>query len=332
MSTRREDIDRAKGLAILLVVFGHLVARQDPAGVHWYEPLRYGIYLFHMPFFLYLSGYVAFLSGAARTPLARWSGLTKRRAQRLLVPFLLFGATITAGKLLAARLVQVDNVPAGLLPGLADLVWNTGASPALSVWYLLVLFVYSVGTPPLLALAGGRAWRLLPGALLLVAVPLPAILYLDRIGLFAVFFLAGGLAAEAGAGWTRPAGRFWPLALALLAGAILLAEAASPGPFAWRFWLLLCGLLAMPALHGLVLAPGIGAAALARLGRLSFPIYLFNTIFIGLAKGLMLKLLSWDGAHFALYAALLPAAGLAGPILLKRTLLWRIPALDRMTG
>ena len=48
---RRDDIDRAKGLAILLVVFGHLVARADPADVAWYEPLRRAVYAIHMPFF-----------------------------------------------------------------------------------------------------------------------------------------------------------------------------------------------------------------------------------------------------------------------------------------
>ena len=53
-------------MAIILVVFGHLVAREDPAGVGWYGPLRMVVYLFHMPFFFYLSGYVAVLSGADR--------------------------------------------------------------------------------------------------------------------------------------------------------------------------------------------------------------------------------------------------------------------------
>lgn len=33
---RRLDLDRAKGLAILLVVYGHIVARQAPANNEWY--------------------------------------------------------------------------------------------------------------------------------------------------------------------------------------------------------------------------------------------------------------------------------------------------------
>ncbi len=110
-ASRLADIDRAKGLAILLVVFGHLVARQGPTGVGWYDPLRIGIYLFHMPLFMYLSGYVAFMSGAARAPLSGWPAFVRRRAVRLLVPFLLFGLIILCAKLVFARIAIVDNVP-----------------------------------------------------------------------------------------------------------------------------------------------------------------------------------------------------------------------------
>ena len=65
---RRLDLDRAKGYAILLVVAGHLVANTAPEGAGWYEPLRYALYRFHMPFFLYLSGTVAVLSGVLAAP------------------------------------------------------------------------------------------------------------------------------------------------------------------------------------------------------------------------------------------------------------------------
>ncbi|CAG4913552.1 unnamed protein product [Acidocella sp. C78] len=60
-------------------------------------------------------------------------------------------------------------------------------------------------------------------------------------------------------------------------------------------------------------------------------IYLFNTIFIGLAKGLLLLVTGWNGARFLPVAAVLMSAGLIGPILLKRKVLRAIPALDRMT-
>jgi len=111
---RRLDLERAKGIAILLVVLGHIVAREAPPGVEWYEPLRQAIYRFHMPFFLYLSGTVLVLSGAAATPPAAWPGLLRRRAQRLLLPFFLLGLLILAAKL-AARMpnVEIHHYPVG---------------------------------------------------------------------------------------------------------------------------------------------------------------------------------------------------------------------------
>ena len=89
----------------------------------------------------------------------------------------------------------------------------------------------------------------------------------------------------------------------------------------------------MPTLHGLVRQSWLARSAnLLQLGIFSFVIYLLNTPFIGLAKGLLLKLLPWDGPNFLLYLPLLMVAGLYGPILLKKTLFRRIPSLDRVTN
>ena len=88
----------------------------------------------------------------------------------------------------------------------------------------------------------------------------------------------------------------------------------------------------MPALHGLVRHRYFATSAmLLTLGAYSFVIYLLNTPVIGLVKGAMLKVLPWDGVNFLLYAPVLTAAGALLPILLKRYLLDRVPALRRMT-
>jgi peptidoglycan/LPS O-acetylase OafA/YrhL len=288
-----------------------------------------------MPFFMYLSGYVTFLSRTARTPLARWPSLIRRRAARLLVPFLLFGLGILAAKLIAARIVAVDNVPTGLWDGLRALVWDTGHSPATSVWYILVLFVYCAATPLLLQI-GGRALVFAVAALLYL-VPAPQILYLDRICSFFIFFVVGGLAADAGERWSRIVDTWrWPAlaALTLLAATVASGQIAFTWTegmqgFPYKWALLVAGLLSMPALHGV--ARTLRAPVLDTLGRYSFVIYLLNTPFIGVAKAVLLKLTPWDGAHFAPFAAALMLAGTAGPILTKRLLLRRWGPMDRMT-
>jgi fucose 4-O-acetylase-like acetyltransferase len=327
--TRRTDLDMAKGLAILLVVFGHLVARADPAGVEWYEPLRRAVYAFHMPFFLYLSGMVAVFSGGFYAPLAAWGGLARARAKRLLVPFFGLGLLIVAGKLLAARVMFVDNRPADLAAGLGSLVWHTADSPALSIWYLFVLFVFSL-VAPLVVRGQRRRLPLLIGlALLLYLVPLPAYAYLDHLGRYAIYFALGALAASFDAGWTRFIDRFWPVCMALLA-ALLAAIAAYGAAWSVPLTLLPVGALSMPALHGLVRFLG-ASPSLSFLGRYSFMIYLFNTLFIGFAKSLMLQVSTWDGAHFMPFAMALMLAGTMGPVGLKRYAFKRVKWLDKMT-
>jgi fucose 4-O-acetylase-like acetyltransferase len=313
-------------------VIGHLAARSSPQGNDWYLVLKHALYRFHMPFFMYLSGYVVFLTGAARIPPSKWPELASRRTYRLLLPFVLFGLAILLGKLIASRFIQVDNLPGSLAAGLKGLVWNTDVSPAESVWYLVVLFALSIMVPPILWVLRGRSAPLLVLALILYVLPVPQVLYLDRIARFMSFFAMGGLASDAGKSWLDLVDRYFPLALLALLVALSVSLLVFP---AWNpdIPLFVCGTLSMPALHGLVRHRYFAnSSLLLTFGAYSFVIYLLNTPFIGLVKGAMLKLLPWDGANFLLYAPVLTAAGVFLPILLRRYLLSRVPALDRMTA
>ena len=113
------DIERAKGLAIILVVIGHIVAREPPANNEWYVVLKTAIYAFHMPFFMYLGGLVFFHVGDAVNPRPSYGTYLIRRAERLLVPFLSLGLLILLGKFAAEQFLYVDNKPASLSDGLS---------------------------------------------------------------------------------------------------------------------------------------------------------------------------------------------------------------------
>ena len=93
----------------------------------------------------------------------------------------------------------------------------------------------------------------------------------------------------------------------------------------------LSNVLCIPALHGLMRRYGFAhSSVLLRLGSYSFAIYLLNTIFIGLTKGALLKLVPWDGRYFFIFLPILLAVGLMGPILIREMALRRVPALARM--
>jgi uncharacterized membrane protein YcfT len=65
----------------------------------------------------------------------------------------------------------------------------------------------------------------------------------------------------------------------------------------------LVGMASVPAvLAWMQNLPAAPQGWLAVLGRASLAIYLMNTIAIGLTKGVMLKLLPWDGVNFLLYS------------------------------
>ncbi len=318
----RTDIDRAKGLAILLVVFGHLMAEGYPRGNAWYDTAKDIVYSFHMPFFMYLSGYVFSLAG--KQTVRDYAGFLRDRAMRLLLPFLLFGLLIVAGKYFSQFFLYVDDPPPGLLTGIGGLVVNTRDSPALSIWYVYVLFLYSAAIPLLWRL--GLRW---PGALLLgallFAMPAGDFLYLDRAAGYFLFFAIGGWMASRPdiEGWFRRALPFW----LLLFGVTLLSEWSA---LSMQARLLLCGIAAIPALHGLVQIRAFARdRVLLALGFYAFSIYLLNTIVIGLVKAGYLRLAPFhDGwATFAL--ALFFVAGTLVPILIRR-LTARLPVLNWM--
>ncbi len=325
---RRLDLDRAKGIAILLVVVGHIVAAEPPAGAEWYDWPRYAIYRFHMPFFLYLSGYVAWLSGALRTPLAAMPGYTLKRAQRLLLPFLLLGTVVLVGKLVAQEFVHVDNRAAGLLAGLEDMVVTTERSPATFIWFLWVLFLCSVVAPPVWRALG--TWGLLAGGLLLLALEPPPLFYLDRFARHALFFGVGVAVAQNEARLLPAFASRQPLWWGALAVTLAAALAGwLPGDLS----LLGCGLAAIPALHGLAALPAMARQSWTLwLGKRSMAIYLFNVIAIGVVKAVLLVLgVPWTAEGFWIHAPALTAAGVFLPVLFKSLLLRRVPAFDRMT-
>jgi fucose 4-O-acetylase-like acetyltransferase len=330
-ASRRLDLDRAKGLGILLVVVGHLGARSVPAGNAWYAYLQTALYQFHMPFFMMLSGYVSMMTGAAMVSSDAWPRLVARRAERLLLPFALFGLFILVGKLVAARFMAVDNMPQSFWAGLSAMVWDTDHSPALSVWYVAVLFVIIAIVPPLLWALRASLPALLAVAVVVYFLPLPHVLYLDRVGRYLLFFVVGLAAAELGGRWCILVDRWWPAFLAAFA-AVLAWVVANFAAVDERLRLLACGLLAIVAFHGLVRSRLCsGNQWLLVLGNFSFVIYLLNTPFIGLAKGVMLKVSPWDGYAFLVFAPVMTFAGIAGPMLLKRYAFRRLPALDRLT-
>lgn len=325
------DIDRAKGLAIILVVFGHLVPHGTlPPGQEWYDVIWYAIYRFHMPFFMYLSGFVFFHVGSHLVvEPGAYASFLRTRAWRLLVPFFVFAAIIVGGKYVAASFMEVANRPESLFDGIYHVFFETESSSARSIWYVFVLFVYCVITPVLWLLCRRQVATALIVSLVLYLLPLPDHLYLDRVGRYFVFFMLGGVVAQYREALMQSFASWFPLLLVAFASSFALARRdISP-----ELSMLVIGILSIPVLHQLIRFPVLkNETLLLFLGQYAFIIYLLNTICIGLAKGLFVKVLPFQDGYFLLALVVLFAAGLGGPILVKRYALRYWPAADRLTS
>jgi fucose 4-O-acetylase-like acetyltransferase len=318
-------IEAVKGFGIVLVVAAHLVKYGTPGVPDWYTAFKFKVYLFHMPLLMFMSGYVFRLASHHERGLDDPSRYAARRADRLLLPFFFLGVLTIVGKWLAARWIEIDEPPQSLTSGLISIFVGTESSPVLTIWYLFVLFVYCVSTPALHALAG-RSWVVLwLVALAVHFIPVTDFVYANRVFQFYVFFIGGCLAAELAFIRRIPGHGLGLLALAGF-GLVLM--------FPWNrdAGLLVCGLLACLALpSAIAMLPAGSRNVLARLGRVSMVIYLFNVIFIGVGKAIYRISVPADLRSFGLLLFVTFAAGLFGPILLKAGV-DAVPVLRRSFG
>lgn len=322
------DVDAARGLTILLVVIGHVVARDldVPAGNAWYLDVKDAIYLFHMPLFMALTGITFALSLPRFAAWAEVARFSLGRVEKLFVPYVFFGLLVLVGKVVASHWLHVDYPVQALAGEIYELLFIPGTSVARFLWFIYVLSIYILLVPALFQLFGRRPLLLFVVGVALQFADWPKFLMLYRVAEYLPFFAGGMLLWTGRELWLRVAPRLaWP-ATVLFAGLLVMSL--------WQDvpkWL--AGAISVPAVLAWMQAvPAAPRAWLVTLGRASLAIYLMNTIAIGLTKGLLLKLLPWHGINFLLYFPVLALAGIALPILVARAVARFQPRAARYLG
>ena len=332
-SVRLLDIDRAKGLAILLVVLGHL-SREAPPGNEWYGVLKDCLYHFHMPFFMCLSGVTMYLSYKRIDTLPTYLAYMRGKFLRLMLPFLVFAVLILLGKRFAAQFVPIDNVPDDLWNGAWTILTKPITSAAGSLWYIYTLFLFYAAMPLLTRIEDKRPVYLLSLAVVLHLVPMNRSVadwfMLSQFSEYLLYLVIGFWIARYYRRWTQilDSGRPW-LVCAFLILVLLYILLPNVPVITTKTAL---GLASIPALHAIVRHPWAERGGwLALLGAYSLTIYLFNLIFVSLARVASMLVVEWGGTWFPLTATAMFLSGLLLPILLSRLLLQRVSWLDRMT-
>ena len=119
MKERNESLDCLKGIAILLVMFGHVQVHNQMTDPYLYDVIK----SLQMPLFFLVSGYLAG-AGSRVSTLRQYGERMKKRALAYLVPFFVW-----------LVLQHAENIPGALRTVLFQLDYG--------LWILMALFLFN---------------------------------------------------------------------------------------------------------------------------------------------------------------------------------------------
>lgn len=309
MSERRDDwADYAKGLGILLVVYGHVARGLHGAGLFpnhdVYSLLDNCVYLVHMPLFFFISGHFF------------WGGYKKKGAlllsdkvDKILIPYILWS--------LAQGVIEVLMASHTNLQASWNDVLNLTVSRA-QFWFLQTLFAMFVLCYLLARIGGQRRvfW--------LLSLAVAALLYCGNIqeGFapkffpFLVFFLSGLFFSfykeQLQSFFRQPIGRCGVIVVSIALMWVALSEDGFNYEDRGGFTLAV-SFAAIFGIIGLVaFFPGSVARFFGYLGKRSFDIFVLHIIFGSGVRVLMHKFFGIDS--FSAHLALGLVVGVAGAL------------------
>lgn len=297
---RRVEFDIAKALCIILVVMGHYTTED----LTWWNSVRDIIYTFHMPLFMFASGFIYI---AFKKEESYWRFLLKKN-KRLVIPYVVTSIIIIAIKILTQSFLYVKN-PVTPMAFLKIFYYPEAAYHLWFIWALWWMFC-------LVPLFKNRTWRTVLFAASVVLhyvqpyLALPSIFCIDLTVRMFMWFMLGVVCYD----WRVEIkeAKLWHVGLAAVLFAVALAlrehtVAATLCPF--------LGIAFVMCLSKWIAQSG-SPRWLMTLSESSYIIYLFHSTFMGLALAILLKI-SFIQAYPLLVLVLVVAVGVVVPVLLQ---------------
>lgn len=307
---RLNEIDVATGIAISLVVLGHLGWKD----ANWYFDFKNTLYKFHMPFFMFLSGFLLAYTNYHYSTIQQFKSFIVQKSIKFSLPYLFFSAlflfvhiglgTINSSEQISGFVKAIFFYP------------KSGASGFL--WYVYVLIEFYLFYALLYQVSIFRKNRwiyLLIGIAIFLFTPQIKYFELRNFANYSLFFVIGFTLQyyyDRLKKLLRVSGLFF--LIIFLAIFTLDITKAITVTDQHRFGLLILGLSSLPALMYLSILLS-GSKILQILGKSSFTIYLWNSVFIFIFKFIFDKFGFTD--HFTFLVPIYILAGITGPLLLK---------------
>ena len=272
-------LDIARAWCIILVVVGHYIPDSAP---QYYQVLHHVIYTFHMPLFLFISGYIY-----AKQPSSKYRSFIGNKAKRLLIPYVFTSVLLITIKLLTAQGMQLENAVS------AAAFYEMGYRPVAGffLWFIYALFLIFLFIP--LFQTKRQRYALLAASLLILLLPveMPDILCLPQLKGHLFYFVLGCCATDELIHKHLTRKLMIPLAAIL---ALVFLYRSTPESLTIQR-LMLSGLgvggiaLSLWLSHQIATLPPYIKRPFLYLAPYTFTIYLFHTTFEGFAKAALGK-------------------------------------------
>lgn len=295
---RLDHIDKSSGLAIISVVFGHILF-PETRQINWYIQTAYFIYKFHMPLFMCISGYLAFLS-IANKDLSNenaYLSFQKKKVRKFLPAYIFFsGLAILIDIFYRHATIKVIN------KAVFSFFFTPTVGSAVFVWYLYVLMGFYLITPFLTNIRNQSLYILLAFAFLLTNVKFTPVFCFDFFCKFFFFFLLGGLIYKNNrkfADFLKRNGK-WIILLAIPLTVIdFLTDLSIP-------YQVIC-ILFIPAVFYIsqLKWPAIISRVFIKVGVSSFGIYLLNTTLLNVYYYIYKNYIKAEIGTFFIFSSLL---------------------------
>jgi fucose 4-O-acetylase-like acetyltransferase len=186
---RIDHIDRVTGVAIFFVVLGHMYF-PELRNIAWYVTLRNIVYKVHMPLFIFVSGFIAFLSVEKKRidSLESYKHFTFNKIKRFLPPYLFFGIIS-----LAVDSFIYNHTILETLNDVFALFFSPINGSAEFLWYLYVLFSLYLITPFLLKISFNSIILLMAASFHFTNFDVSPLFSTSLLMRYFFFFIAGGI-------------------------------------------------------------------------------------------------------------------------------------------
>ena len=328
---RLHEIDSMTGLALVLVVLGHLANPVTPVvvGSDFYFGFKNILYEFHMPFFMFLSGIVFYYSYKPAKTIYEYLIFIKGKFIRLIPPFLFFGTLMFLGKMIISEISHVENFTSNdIMQNFYKLFFMPTSSFARSLWYIYILFEYYVIFSLAVLIFKKRLYVLVILGVTLYFAPIQNnfFLGLNQFAAFFLFFSFGILFLEYYENLKVNFMKYRHIYMLFF-----LASFSFMGRISHHYSMFIIGSCSIPAIYGYVAFYLNTNYVLQKISKYTFSIYLMNMIFSGLIIAILAKIIPLRDMTFNVLFPLIAMFTIVGIIFVKKNIFKYLPILDRMT-